>query len=126
MWLKSLLPCAIIALSSANASAYCKGVVSVTSAVLEEHTLAISVRVFAGRPDIARTVYYDLTGDARVQTSFSPNTSTGTIHGSFSTRVESGDEYADDEVEIENGIFGERIMSSPRIKQVMVTACLEQ
>ena len=120
---KCLLSCFAVVFAFSNAFADCTAVVKVDNISSENDNVVLIVRVFASEKNYSRTVYYSIFGEVGATGLFG-TAKTTPISSIESITVGSGDEYADDEVEIP--VPAGDPVSPARIKQVLVTGCYQK
>jgi hypothetical protein len=82
----------------------------------------LSVRVYASGQQTDRIVFYSVFGEVRIQLPMGADM-LSSFHGSTTTLVEAGEEYAEDDIEI--FVTGEPV-SQPKVKQFIATDCYRQ
>lgn len=103
------------------AFAECNGVVKVTGSSIDGDNVVLNIRVYATDKTISRTVYYTLSGEVRINTNFGANLP-AIVYVVNSTLVDSGHEYADDDITYYVG----HPITLPKIKDIVVSGCYPQ
>lgn len=113
----------VLAFTCSLAHANCKAIVKLLSSDYEGDKIILNVRVFASQIQLSRTVFFSIWGKVRVQADF--GVVDNLVNHSYSTAIESGDEYIDEQIEIWAGPVGTPIEPA-KIRQFMITGCYLQ